>query len=102
MGFVDDEGAIPLLELANVFEAGHRGAIWPADFEVGRPIERIVDRAGEAKVVVEQRFDSGTVFVYISLQAGSSDRESGFSHDPISFHPGRSCGTSESNVAARW
>src|SRR5262245_5951271 len=98
--FVHNEGAISLLELVNLFEMRHRRAVRPADLEIGRAIERIVDRTREVKVVVEQRLNGGAIFVDISLQAGSSDCERGIIHCQISFHRVLCCGMSGSCLSS--
>jgi hypothetical protein len=52
---VDDESTVPILDLVDVVESGHRLAVGPADFEIGLTVERIIDRACKVIPVGDQR-----------------------------------------------
>jgi hypothetical protein len=58
-----DEGTVPILDLVDVIESGHRLAVGPADFEVSVTIERIIDRACKVIVVGDQRLDGHPILV---------------------------------------
>jgi hypothetical protein len=48
---VRDEGAIAIDDQAHYVESVDSPAIGPADLEIGRPIEAVVERAGEVEIV---------------------------------------------------
>src|SRR5688500_14951056 len=83
--FVHDEGAVAVVDLMNVVDVRHCRAVRPANPQISRAIERIVDRACEVIVVGEQRFQGGAVLVDVGLEACARDGQGGLAHDQISL-----------------
>ena len=82
-GFIDDERPFPDLGSLDDDRRIHRLAVRPAAREVGRPVERVVDRTGEAKVLGKQGLDGGAVLGNISLQAGAGRSREGSWQAPV-------------------
>src|SRR5262245_33096678 len=72
-GLVDHEHAVTDSGLVNDREGLELGAVGPADLEVGRAIERVVDGAGEAIAGIEQRFEFLPVLAGVGIVAGAGD-----------------------------
>ena len=60
--FIGDEDSIPVANQIDESEAGDRLAGLPASIEICLAINAIVERAGEMKIVGDDRFDRRAVF----------------------------------------
>ena len=77
---VGDEHAVATLHGMDVIERLYGLAVGPSHLEIGCAIERVVERAGEAEVVREQRLDHGAILGGVGLIASLVDIDVAVGH----------------------
>src|SRR5678815_4802351 len=78
--FIHDEGLISHFPFIDAVEPDDSCAVRPTNLKICRAIQRIVQWAGEMKVLIEQSLHSGEVSVDIGLQASASNVKWGGTH----------------------
>jgi hypothetical protein len=66
--FIGDEDPISVANQVDESETGDRLTGLPASIEIGLAIDAIVERAGEMKIVVDDRFDRPAVLRAVSFK----------------------------------
>ena len=73
MILVDDIGALTFLRPADEFKARDLLAVGPATVEIGCPAQRVVERAREAIILVNEALNRITVYADVDVKASADD-----------------------------
>ena len=77
--FVGHKHAVAVLDAVDEREVGNVFTIGPAAREVGLAVDTIVERAGEVKVLSDERFDDRAIlstyawYAFLATETGSND-----------------------------